>query len=179
MGFQQDLIALGAKMPTTPDRFYPKLRKLFDRIETELGLRIVIAANPRSDLNTARELFGSREAVKGDTARLIGKCKLVIGHCSTAIGMAVMVQKPVILIATRETYEYWAHKPNMDSFSQKLREPIRFFDDVSNCSLDKALRFDCAAYDKYMIDYVKMPGSPMEPYWEIVGAAARKISNAL
>ena len=93
--------------------------------------------------------------------------------------MAVMVQKPVILIATRETYEYWAHKPNMDSFSQKLREPIRFFDDVSNCSLDKALRFDCTAYDKYMIDYVKMPGSPMEPYWEIVGAAARKISNAL
>ena len=178
MGFQQDVIALGGKMLTTPERFYPKLRELFDRVEKELGLKVVVAANPRADLDMADELFGTRRVVKGQTARLIRESRMVMGHCSTAIGMAVMAGKPVILIATRETYAHWAQKPNMDAFSKSLNEPIRFFDDVGECPLDDALVFDRAAYDQYMIDYVKTPGSPMAPYWEVVGEAIRENLNA-
>ena len=168
MGFQQALIALGEEMPLPPEQFYPKLLRLFERIESEFNLKVVIAANPRSNLDRHSALFGARKIIQGDTARMIKRCKMVLGHCSTAIGMAVMTRIPVLLIANREVYQHRTHKPIMEAFSQALNKPIEFFDDPASCSLSEALVVDQAAYDQYMVDYVKIPGSQNLPYWDIV-----------
>ncbi len=168
MGFQRDLVALGDTMPTTPEAFYPKLRKLFDRIELEFGLKIVIAANPRAEHGDTSALFGTRQIKHGMIGSLIATSRLVIGHCSTALSLAVMCRKPVMLIATRDTYDHTAHKISMKAFSQCLAKPIKFFDEPERTNLDGTFSMDDNAYDQYMTDFVKISQSPDLPFWEIV-----------
>ena len=55
-----------------------------------------------------------------------------------------------------------------DAISVALNKPITFYDDAATLDLTQALDIDQAAYDRYMADFVKAPGSPDLPYWQIV-----------
>lgn len=174
IGFQRDLIAMGARPTATPDDFYPKLRRFFDRLEDTLGLEVVIAANPRADYRDKPGLFGDRRIEYQATANLIAAGQLVIGHRSTALGFAVMFRRPVMLVATEEMYEHWVQRPAMDAFSKVLGSPVRLIDDDAALNLTNAMSLDGARYDRYMEDYVKIPGSADRPFWSIIGDEIRQ-----
>jgi len=179
MGFQRDFQDLGLEPPTTVEAYYPRLRRLFDRIEAETGLTVVIAANPRSDYSSMPELFGHRRIEYGVTARLIARSRLVIGHRSTAIGFAVMFRRPMAMLATDSIYRHFVNTPVYDSFREALGTHIRFFDDPESTDLADLERFDAAAYDRYMAEYVKMPDSPDAPFWDIIATELSRAGIAL
>ncbi|EME69323.1 hypothetical protein H261_13945 [Paramagnetospirillum caucaseum] len=166
--FHPDVIGRGGTHPTPPDYYYARLREIFDRIEAELGLEVVIAACPRAEYDDKPGLFGTRTVLKHATARLVAQSRLVLAHRSTAIAFAIIFGKPVMQVAHRTSYEAPEQKPYFDSFAAILGQPIRFIDDPASVDLSGALDFDRGRYGQYMRDYVKRPGSPERPYWSIV-----------
>jgi hypothetical protein len=166
--FHPDLKVLNTGSPEPPKRYFAQLRALFDQVERALGLEVAIAANPRADYADKPDLFGGRKIVQHATGRLVAESALVIAHRSTAIGFAVMAKKPLMIAATRAIYRHSAHRPVFDAIAAALGKPITFYDDAAALDLSRALDIDEAAYDRYMADFVKAPGSPDAPYWQIV-----------
>ena len=168
MPFHPDIALLNTHSPEPPEVYFAKLRGLFDAVERDLGLPVVIAANPRADYADKPDLFGGRKIVQHATGRLVAECALVIAHRSTAIGFAVMAKKPLMVAATRAIYRHSAHRPVFDAISGALNKPITFYDDAAALDLSHALDIDDAAYDRYMADFVKTPDAHDLPYWQIV-----------
>lgn len=166
--FHRDLKEMGYTSIVDPDEYYAKLRHLFGRIERELGLEVVIAGNPRADYAGKPHPFGERRIAIGATARTISESRLVVAHRSSAIGFAVMFGKPVLQVATRDNYEHPSQRPYFDGMARALNKPIVFYDNPDTASLSRALDVDQRAYADYMLEYVKSPGTPEKPYWQIV-----------
>ncbi len=169
-----DFIVLNAN-PLDGDRYHDRLRRLFDRVERELGLSVVIAAHPRAQYRDRPNVFGDRLVVTGATAETLAQSRLAIGHNSTAIGLAVAMRKPVMLLATQDLYHrhVW-EKYVYEGFSKALGTPLRFFDDPDTVDLTDALSFDFERYERYVTDYLQEPGAPSRDLWETVYEAVSR-----
>ncbi len=73
-----------------------------------------------------------------------------------------------MLVTTRRMYGHWACRPLFDSFSEALGKPVQFIDRVEDIDIGSVFDFDAARYDSYMRDYIKLPGTPERPFWDIV-----------
>jgi len=166
--FHSDLGLMGYKKIVEPDLYYTQLRGLFDRVERELGLDVVIAASPRSNYDTMPGVFGDREIVTGRSGPLIAQSQLTIGHRSTALAFAVMFGRPILQIATEENYRHPSQTPYFDGYAEALGKPILFYDDPACADLSGAMRIDQGRYDAFMRDYVMVPGTTRKKYWDIV-----------
>lgn len=173
--YHPDIKVLNTTSPMSPEAYFLNLRGLFDRIESELDLDVIVAANPRADYSDKPNLFGRRQVVQFATARLIRESALVIAHRSTAIGLAVVARKPVILAATEPIYRHSAHRPVFDALSRALNRRIVFFDRPPSIDLSGALDVDHAAYDRFIEDYMRHPDAPDLPLWQIIVEGAARM----
>jgi len=94
----------GNKNSTTNDLqlYLTNMRNVFDVIEKELGLKIVIATSGKYYYSD-RKIFGEREIFYGKTNQLIQYADLVLGHGSSGSWQAAVDKKPVIIL-TDETF---------------------------------------------------------------------------
>lgn len=180
VAYHSDLAALHIKPFVTPEEFYPALTAFFDRFERETGLKVVIAAHPRSRWDLRAELLNGREAVYGRTAELMLGAELVFAHASTSISFAVLSRVPVALITSDEL--------NDSFYGDEIRvradlfgvDPVNI-DHLRPANFDLALlrRLNQAAYDEYREKYIKMAGTPDLPSWEIFARAILEDANDL
>lgn len=169
MPYHPDAAAIGIAGKLDPEPYYRLLRRLFDRIENELGLKVVIAAHPRSDYENHPGVFGNRDIFQEKTFELIAESKLVLTHTSTAVSMAIVMHKPVMILATQDILKYnFYFKPWLESISETLGTPLRFFDDPAETDLSGALEINEDAYGQCVADYMKHPKSVQKPLWQIV-----------
>ena len=154
--------------PMSPGPYFNKLRRLLDRVEEFCGYEIVIAACPRADYNDKPGLFGSRKIIYNSTAKLVAQSKLVIAHRSTAINFAVLFEKPILLVATRETYNHTSQTPYFDGFATALEKEIQFFDDPKEVDLSKINHVNRGVYSRYVEDFIKQSSSPEKNFWQII-----------
>ncbi len=175
--FHPDFLVLdGAPLPAKP--YYDLLGRLFDRVEDLTGLKVIIAAHPRSDVATIPEFFKGRDVVFGPTPELIGQSRLVLAHNSTAINFPVMFRKPVALFITPEIYNRQVYEKYFyDGFSQALGTPLRDYSNVETCNLEGLFDINENKYLEYMKKFVKSSGTPKKPFWEIVNN--RLVSTAM
>jgi hypothetical protein len=167
--FHPESRVLKIKGAVEPERYYDSLRSLFDRIENELSLKVVIAGHPRADYQPLGDVFGDRKIVYGDTAGLVAKSRLVLAHFSTAIGLAIIFGKPIMLLTSRQLYNYHPyHKYYYEGFSRELGGPLHSLDDPEGIDLSKLLTVNDDRYDEYIGKYIKAPGSPSKNLWDIV-----------
>lgn len=165
--YHRDLAAFGNRPPMEDFKYYALLRRLFDRVEAELGLRVVIAACPRADYSDKPGVFGDRKVIFSATPGLVGSSKLVLAHRSTAINYAVLFRKPVMLTTTREIYNSH-HKPYLNGFAKALGRKLEYIDNLDSIDFAHVFDFDEAPYAAYQEDYIKTAESPIAPFWEIV-----------
>ena len=76
------------------------LGRWLDRVERLTETTVDVAVHPKHDARDHRPYFGARRTVVGDTPESIRTADLVIATNSTAIGMAVMYGKPLILVTS-------------------------------------------------------------------------------
>ena len=164
--FHPDFIhMMGA--PTTPEDYYPLMCAFFDRLEEKYGVRIVVAAHPRSHYKEWDTCFGGRTIVKGKTLELVRQSVFAITHSSTSISFAVLFRKPVIFVTTDSVQKHPITGPWIDVMARWLnKKPINL-----NCSSsidwENELMVDQEAYRSYQEAFVKKPGSPEKQSWEI------------
>lgn len=166
--FHPDLTMMGVDAPMEAEAYYACLRALFERIEKELNLEVVIAACPRADYDKRPDYFCGRRVVMFKSAELVAQSRLVIAHRSTAVNFAILFRKPLILTATHDTYRHSSQTPYFDGLAKALEKPIQFFDDAGDVDLSDPFAVDDALYERYIEDYIKTGQSPDAPYWQIV-----------
>ncbi len=164
--FHPDFIRASSSFPVTPDKYYPLLSNFFSKLENEAGISSVIAAHPRSRYEEHNNLFMNRTIVRGKTIELVRKSKVVIIHSSTAINFAVLFRKPMIFVTTNQLNKGWMGFKIEHMASLFGKKPINL-DDLSSVEWSKEFIVNNDAYSKYERDYIKKPGTPKKPFWQI------------
>lgn len=85
-------------------RYYSQMRVLFDYIEEETGLPIIIACHPKS--NYSGQEFGDRTMIKYQTRNLVVNSEKVIFHTTNSLSYSVMANKEVLCVYTDDFKSY-------------------------------------------------------------------------
>jgi hypothetical protein len=97
--YQSDF-GLSDKKAVNPHDYYRSLNRFFTLLEEQYGVKIIIAAHPKTNPNTI--VFGGREIYRLCTAEVVKDAEFVITHHSTALSYAVLNIKPCMFIYTNE-----------------------------------------------------------------------------
>lgn len=176
--FHSDFKVLKRRPPATPERYFPSLQRFFDALEADLDMPVIIAAHPRaayaSDPGTGVKYFGQRKLCQGNTLALVCESSLVLTHTSTAVNFAVMARRPVLVMTTNELEKDEGATIRLIADTLGLR-PLNI-DDLPLGWNKNLLSFDEQAYTAYFEKYIKEPGSPDLPFWQILLADLNKSS---
>ena len=162
-----DFVYVGEQPPVSAQRWHAAMRRLFDAVESQLGLRVVIAAHPRSAYEPAEAPFGDREIIKGATPSLVAKASLVLLNHSTSLSYAVLYRKPLAFV-TSDEFAVSKYAPYVTEYSQLLRQPAVNADRFTDLGHLRGLAVDEAAYCAYEADYISMPGAAPVSSWQIL-----------
>ncbi len=172
MVYHSDYLYVGIGPPATAEEYYPAMCRFFALYEEITNRKIIIAAHPRTNHDRQREFFASFDYVVGDTARLVQHASDVLLHQSTSCGFAVLWHKPMLFLTMpalkRSPVYLWvnlrcdvlgAARVNVEDSGWILRRTI------------ESRRIDATRYETYKVDFLKYPGSPELPLWEIIADA--------
>ena len=154
--------------PIDADAYYAGLQRLFGRLEDELDLRVVIAAHPRADYSDMTGVFGDREVIFGETIGLVDQCRLAMTFTSLAINFAILFRKPMLILGDQSVYTNPINRRWIDPMVEETGAPMVFLEDVPDMDLSRILTINEGLYDRYMTEYLKRPGTPERPLWDIV-----------
>lgn len=103
---------------TSPKDYLSRLLKLFDLVEKEYGIEVVIAAHPKS--NYDGEEFGDRKVLKGVTPSLVKHAELVIIQFSTVLAHVVLEKKDFLNICCNDLLKQKSLKKYYKNISKEL-----------------------------------------------------------
>lgn len=166
--YHQDFVAQGLSRHLDPTPYHAALRRLFDQIERDLGLRVVVAAHPRADY-AGLDVFGERPILHGRTVELVRDSSLVIAHSSTAASHAAIFRRPILIVATREMLDLnLVFSSQIRGVAQALGVPLRLISPDSDADLAQVPAVNENLYAAYIEHYVKVSSSPDDALWRIV-----------
>jgi hypothetical protein len=168
MAFHLDYDHSGIKPPTTPDRYYPAMNRFFERFERTNGMRVIVAAHPRSQYEVRPEVWSGRTVIQNKTAQLVRGAACVLGHSTTSLSFAVLWRKPILFLWSNDLANSYLG-PHIALRSNLLQRPLVNVDERPAVLPDPdALRVvDDDVYSGYIADFIKFPGSPDLPAWQI------------
>jgi hypothetical protein len=151
----------------TPEKYYNAMNKLFKQIEKDLGVPVIIAANPREKkLTELRGYFNGRKVIHGDTPKLVRDSMMVIAHSSTSISFPILWKKPLLIVTTKELEKRLHY--NIKALCQFLQ--IDYVNaDFLNCKYDwmEIARKGICNYDMYKRKLIKKENTPEKNSWDI------------
>ena len=173
--YHQEYMITGEKRVVTEARYYPSINKFFDQFERVTGLKVIIAAHPRSRYDLRPKLYSQRIPLLGQTADLVRNSQLVMTVQSTAISYAILWKKPIIFLNTDE-YEVSDHSIFLYEFASKTQSKILNIDSFSEDELDLEvlMMLNDNAYADYKERYIKFSNSPDLPIWVIFSQYIRE-----
>lgn len=84
-----------------PDYYLEQINHYFDLIEEKCGLPVVVALHPVSTEKLSLQSFNGRATYYGKTTQLIHHAEFVMSHYSTSLINAVLAEKPVIVLTSK------------------------------------------------------------------------------
>lgn len=141
--------------------------RAIDEIEKRLGNEVVIAVHPRAVSGQMEPWYGGRTLIYGRTTELIANATAVIDvDGSTAIGLAAVFQRPLVLLSSSKTG--FETQGRNKAFAQALDTPLI---DLDSPELPPfILEVNESAYTEYVQKYIKRKGTPEEPFWSVVAS---------
>lgn len=151
----------------SPQTYSEIVCKGLDQIEKRLETEVIIAAHPRATVGVMEPWYQGRRVLYGQTPELIaGATAVILAHGSTSIGMAVVHQRPIVLLGSSQfdpIVQYYA-----EGFAQALDMQIIDLDapELPPFTLD----VNEETYAQFVHKYVKRQGTPEEPFWSVVAS---------
>ena len=90
--------ALTKLVVSDADLYYKSLIAYFDELENISGMKVIVAAHPKS--NYSFSAFGQRKIIANETEALISRSCLVLAHYSTAVAYAVKHGIPLVFLSS-------------------------------------------------------------------------------
>lgn len=150
------------------ERYYEQMRSFFDHIERHCGVRVIIAAHPRSHYEDLPGIFGERTIIRGKTAELVRNAGFVIVHQSMSLNFAVLFEKPLIFLVTDDYLHHLAEDPHPEWLAKFFGKKLHNVDRGIYIDLAEESFVDKDAYRQYRNDYIKKDGSPEKTFSGIV-----------
>ena len=144
-------------------RYRDQICQALDLLESSLGFRTVVAAHPRAEPGSMEAWYGGREVRYRKTAALVARASLTaMADPSTAVGLVVALQKPLLLFTSRHLQA--ENRLLLRKFSHELDAPLIRLGSKRPIRLPSV---NPVAYARYMERYVKRPGTPSKAFWEV------------
>jgi len=151
--FQSDL-SLERMPQIDPIKYYSQLNLFFEKIEKIFNLTVVIAAHPKTELNSS--YFFGRIVNRLKTAELVRDAEFVISHQSTSISYAILNYKPIIFFYTDEMKLLYE-----DSVVSEIKYLANYFDldalnyeSLTKLGVKSLNQVNKKIYDKYIEDFI-------------------------
>lgn len=172
--FHSDFIYQGITNPCTPEVYYKEVNNVLQILSDNLKLNAIVQLHPRANFERSRKFYDKVISEKS-TADAIRDASLIVGHASTAIQLAVLFKKPIILIKTKQ-YEQLNLSYNLILNFQKLLKCTSIW--ASEASRISSLPIiDESAYEAYESIYTKISGTPKKYSYEIFAHFLNKENN--
>lgn len=165
--FHSDYIYMGKNSPVTAEEYYPKICNFFNYIEQRIGIKILIAAHPRSRYEELPDYFDKRAVITGKTAEIVKNSRFIIMHSSTSINFAVLYRKPIIFITTNQIQDS-SHGVIIDRFASFFKKKTINVDQYFSLNMTQELSINETAYDQYKEFYIKKNGTDELFFWQTV-----------
>lgn len=175
--FHYDNEVLGLGTPSDPQVYYAELRRFFALIEARFHCRVVVAAHPKSDYGSHPDYFGGRRVERDQTPELLLRAKFVILHASTSVNLANILDLPAVFVTNEQikrTYlEGWI--TNIAKWYGK--SPINLSDGkaLDSINWDRELAVNKEAYAAFRRQFIKRPGTPEVPTWQMVSERLKQL----
>ncbi|HEU4747096.1 MAG TPA: hypothetical protein VFS56_01245 [Gemmatimonadaceae bacterium] len=168
MLYHPDYDHSGITPPTTARAYYSAMNRFFEKIEPVIGMPVIVAAHPVSKYDVRPELWDGRETISGKTAELVRGASLVFCHLSTSLGFAILWRKPIVFLTTDDLRKSFLGS-GIALRSTLLDAPLLNVDADANrlSGLKLSYGVNERAYAKYVADYIKRPGTPDTPVWQL------------
>jgi hypothetical protein len=150
------------------EAYFCLMRRLLDEIEASSGLSIAVAAHPRAEPGSLETRYGGRIVYYGRTAEAISRARIVLlTNTSTAVGLAVAMNKPMVMITDSGRSEADMRK------NERLVSLLNLMEWTTKSASDFWVwpSVDFAGYGQYMSEWVKCNGTPDAPFWEVLIAS--------
>jgi len=168
MPYHSDFIYNGTPSIVSPENYFPAIKNFFAVIEKKVGISFVIAAHPRSNYKGDRTwCYGSFPVEKNNTTFLIKQADLVVGHSSASIQIAVIHDKPIVLITTDEIERSKYYK-YIEEFSKELGCQIINVNKVKDSDNITIQGVDHKKYLEYKYSHITMLEQHTERLWDII-----------
>lgn len=172
--FHTDFIYKNIPNPFSADVYFPEVNKALNDLATNLQLRKVVQLHPRAKVDRSGSYYEAEISAK-TTASAIRDADLIVAHASTAIQLAVLFQKPVLLLETSQ-YKKLTHAYNvLLSFERVLK--CHVVDAESAHEIKTLPVINPQAYKTYQANYIKVPGTPEKFSHEIFSAALMELAE--
>lgn len=148
------------------ERWYvDALLNCFTVIEQETGLRVLVQPHPRASYPLG--YFGRFELSATDTIRAVADAALVVSHYSTAIGIATIFDRPLLLLTADCFRRRMGGRSERQilAFANALGAPTISMNDPDRAALRNWRAWDHQKYSDYRADYVEYPGAPRQSMW--------------
>jgi hypothetical protein len=164
-----DYVTLGLKNDWSVEAYRTLMAAVLAAIEN-VGRRLVVAAHPRARPGSLEELYPGFEVRHGETSQLIRRCAYVLTiEGSTSLAMAAYFAKPVLFVDDPVVPE--ATKSLAGAFRLALRAPkVQVGAGLKSW---QAPVIDEEAFDEYVVQHLKKPGSPETRFCDLVAADIR------
>ena len=85
-------------MDINPKEYYHSVSCFLKRIEISFNSRVHVSLHPRSDIHKMKKYFKDFSLSIGETPKKILNSQFVILHESTAVNLAILFMKPLLII---------------------------------------------------------------------------------
>ena len=156
--------------PVTEESYYNALNAFWEKFEQDTGIPVIVAAHPQSRYDLRPQLLRGRSAIVGKTAQLVRDSTVVLSHASTSVSYAVLWRKPLVFLTTNELEHSNSRMHQLIvTRSSLLGAPLINMDEITGIHFDlkTLLLLDEKAYSVHSSEYIKLPGTPNLPAWQI------------
>ncbi|MEQ9363545.1 MAG: hypothetical protein RIF32_04840 [Leptospirales bacterium] len=150
--------------------YYARLTELFQYVEKHLRLRIVKTTHPWGEPERINEWIKPYVISEGDSIAAVAEANFVMGHCSTALYYAVLFHKPAIFFTTDQLESMGDYGPYTRTMAKQLGKTPINLDRVplDNIDWEAERAIDEGKYAAFKNYYIKRPGTPELPSWDII-----------
>ena len=120
---------MGLENPYCAESYYNEVSRMIHLAEERFDIKVKVQGHPRACISVLRKQYGARLLTGVSTSAAIRESKMVIGHNSTALQLAVFYKKPLIF-ATLDEIE------RADGESRKSAS-IKLFADLLGCKVNR------------------------------------------
>jgi hypothetical protein len=158
--FHSDLKDLNS-LDINPKEYYNSITCFLKKIEIIFKSRVHISLHPRSNINKMKKYFKDFSFSIGDTPQRILNSQFVILHDSTAVNLAILFMKPLLIITNNSLINsLYPHNHEIKALASKLKKNILNIDENFDFNvIKKNLYINKKNYGNFKNLYIKYKGN--------------------